>query len=58
MKNFVPFTFHKKLPIILLQSSRLKALVEEDANKFCHDGEDSTLSRFRLEAFWTLKEVV
>ena len=55
MKNFVPFTFDKKLPIILPHDSRLTALIMEDAHKFCHGGQDSTLSRFRSEGFWTLK---
>ena len=27
----------------------------EDSHRFCHGGQDSTLSRFRSEGFWTLK---
>ena len=55
LRNFVPFTFDNKLPAILPPDSKLTTLIMEDSHQFCHGGQDSTLSRFRSEGFWTLK---
>ncbi len=55
MKNFVPFTFDSKLPVILPYHHKITLLVMREAHQFAHSGQDGTLSRFRSKGFWSTR---
>ena len=55
LKNYVPFTFNGKLPILLSPNHRITHLVMQEAHQFNHSGMDRTLSRFRAVGFWTVR---
>ena len=54
MKNYVPFTHDSKMPVIIPPKHRVTRLVMEDSHRFSHSGMDGTVSRFRLQGFWTV----
>ena len=55
LKNYVPFTFDGKLPILLAPNHRITLLVMQEAHQFNHSGMDGTLGRFRALGFWTVR---
>ena len=55
LRNYVPFTFNGKLPILLEPGHRITKLVMEEAHRFNHAGQDGTLCRFRALGFWTVR---
>ena len=55
MKNYVPFTFDSKLPVVLPYHHKITLLIMREAHQFSHSGQDGTLCRFRLTGFWTTR---
>ena len=55
LKNHVPFTFDGKLPILLPPNHRVTLLVMQEAHAFNHAGQDGSLSRFRMQGYWTVR---
>ena len=55
LKNFVPFTFDAKMPILLPPDHRITLLIMQTSHQFSHLGQDGTLSRFRAQGFWTIR---
>ena len=55
MRNYVPFTFDSKMPVIIPYHHRITKLVMREAHIFSHPGQDGTLSRFRAKGYWTTR---
>ena len=51
--NHVPFTFDSKMPIIIPPNNRFTLLAMEEAHNVGHRGQDGTVSRFRMQGYWT-----
>ena len=54
LKNHVPFTFDRKLPVLLPPAHRITYLMMEDSHRSHHSGHDGTLNRFRAQGYWTV----
>ncbi len=55
LKNFVPFTIDQKMPVIIPPDHRITLLIMRNAHQFAHTGLDGTVSRFRINGFWTVR---
>ena len=55
MLHYAPFTSDKKPPIFLPNSSRYTRLLMEHAHGQKHSGVEDTVSRFRMNGFWTVQ---
>ena len=55
LKNHVPFTFDRKLPVLLPPDHRITLLIMEDSHQSSHSGQDGTLSKFRSLGYWTVR---
>ena len=55
VKQFVPFTFDHKPPVILPLNHKITLLIMREAHLMGHPGRDATLARFRTRGYWTTR---
>ena len=55
VRHHVPFTLDHKLPLLLPKDHPITLRIMEQAHRNSHRAGDGTLSRFRMEGFWTVK---
>ena len=55
IRQYVPFTFDSKLPVILPTNHLVTLRIMQSSHNHSHVAADGTLCRFRMEGYWAVK---